>query len=125
MSREDLASTVHLPDFGSSGSSSAAQMAFEVQDGGPGRPPENWEQLLEDWMLVALPAHRAMSVLTSVANEQWECAVVEVAGRGGYSFLHCAMHSAGRLQLCGAVGQSAEAEAVPPADCSCAVCKYC
>jgi hypothetical protein len=65
ISREDLASAVHLPDFGSSGSSSAAQIASEVQDGGPGRPPENREQLLEgDWMLVALPTHRAVSVLT-------------------------------------------------------------
>jgi hypothetical protein len=59
ISREDLASAlvasaVYLPNFGSSGSSSAVQMAFEVQDDGPGRPPENWEQLLEG--LAASPA---------------------------------------------------------------------
>lgn len=49
ISREDLASAVvasavYLPSFGTAG---AAQMAFEVQDAGPGRPPEDWEQLLE------------------------------------------------------------------------------
>jgi hypothetical protein len=59
ISREDLASAlvasaVYLPNFGSSGSSSTVDMAFEVQDGGPGRPPENWEQLLEG--LTASPA---------------------------------------------------------------------
>lgn len=53
ISREDLAnalvaSAVYLPNFGSSSSSSnAVQMVFEVQDGGPGRPPKNWEQLLD------------------------------------------------------------------------------
>lgn len=51
ISREDLASAlvasaVYLPNFGS-GSGGAAQMAIEVQDAGPGRPPEDWEQLLE------------------------------------------------------------------------------
>lgn len=50
ISREDLASAlvasaVYLPSFGASGG--AAQMAFEVQDAGPGRPPADWEQLLE------------------------------------------------------------------------------
>lgn len=45
ISREDLASAlvasaVYLPSF-------ATQIAFEVQDAGPGRPPEDWEQLLE------------------------------------------------------------------------------
>lgn len=50
ISREDLASAlvasaVYLPSFGVT--SGAAQMAFEVQDAGPGRPPADWEQLLE------------------------------------------------------------------------------
>lgn len=58
ISREDLASAVvasavYLPQFGSSSNGSAAaaaaqkQLAIQVQDGGPGRPPEDWEQVLE------------------------------------------------------------------------------
>jgi hypothetical protein len=54
VSREDLATAlvagaVHLPEFGSSSSSSGdpAQLVFAVQAAGPGAPPDSWEQLLE------------------------------------------------------------------------------
>jgi hypothetical protein len=54
IAREDLASAlvasaVYLPGFVGSSSSggSAAQLAFEVQDAGPGQPPEDWATLLE------------------------------------------------------------------------------
>lgn len=50
ISREDLASAVVasavcLPGLGRSSSSNS--IVFEVQDNGPGQPPESWEQLLE------------------------------------------------------------------------------
>jgi hypothetical protein len=58
IAREDLASAlvasaVYLPGFGGSSSSSssragnAVQLAFEVQDAGPGQPPADWATLLE------------------------------------------------------------------------------
>lgn len=55
IAREDLASAlvasaVYLPGFGASssnGAGNAAQLALEVQDAGPGQPPEDWATLLE------------------------------------------------------------------------------
>lgn len=52
ISREDLASAlvasaVYLPNLGSGASSSEQQLSFEVKDAGPGRPPQDWQQLLE------------------------------------------------------------------------------
>lgn len=52
ISREDLASAIvasavhELPALEAQQGDSAAGLVFEVREAGPGRPPDNWEQLL-------------------------------------------------------------------------------